>query len=409
MIRNDELTPYEKESPLEFAGRLADISASAKHAGIKQKFGQFFTPADTARFMTGFAFIRSGLTSVSILDPGTGTAVLSCALTERLIEHLPLKTIRLVCYEIDDEVLPFTKLSLGYLKAWLSEKNIELNYDLRERDFIMDNETVFNSGSENDRQANELFDYIISNPPFFKLSKEDKRTQIAGPVIFGQPNIYSVFIFISAHLLKEDGELLFLIPRSFCSGNYFRQFREKLLHHLKLKHIHLFGSERKIFEKSSVLSESVIVSGIRKHDDNETYELEVSSSAGNISYSFSFSSEENIIPLPSSNKDLRVLEIVSSWTGSLNKFGLKILAGRINRSLAADYICAPSEFTEDSVLFFDTSNTGQLFNDNLGLKNKLMRKSSCLSNLYYTGEEKHNFSEGSEGKIFHYNFSGISL
>ena len=45
-------------------------------------------------------------------------------------------------------------------------------------------------------------------------------------VIHGQPNIYALFMAIAAHLLAKNGELIFITPRSYTAGPYFRLFRE---------------------------------------------------------------------------------------------------------------------------------------------------------------------------------------
>ncbi|MDP4192440.1 MAG: N-6 DNA methylase, partial [Bacteroidota bacterium] len=240
MIRKSELTPLESESPCEFAGRLADISAGRKPAHKKQALGQFFTPPETARFMAKFYSLREDQKHIRILDPGTGSGLLSCALAEKIAkEKKSIRSIELICYEIDDEVISFTRLSLDHLKNWISNYGIKLEYELRCKDFVEDNKNVLQETSNLDGSQDEkLYDVIISNPPFFKLSKEDPRHSLVSHLIAGQINIYSVFIFIATKMLKENGEMIFLIPRSFCAGNFFRQFREKLLSLIKFEHIH---------------------------------------------------------------------------------------------------------------------------------------------------------------------------
>ena len=50
---------------------------------VRKRIGQFFTSMDTAQFMAGLFFIPNQK-SISILDPGAGTGILSAALIERL-------------------------------------------------------------------------------------------------------------------------------------------------------------------------------------------------------------------------------------------------------------------------------------------------------------------------------------
>ena len=48
------------------------------------------------------------------------------------------------------------------------------------------------------------------------------------------------------------------IPRSWTSGAYFKRFRKYFLTEGKLEHIHLFVSRNKVFDKESVLQETII-------------------------------------------------------------------------------------------------------------------------------------------------------
>ncbi len=60
-------------------------------------------------------------------------------------------------------------------------------------------------------------------------------------------------------LMKRGGQLVAIIPRSFCNGPYYRPFREFLLHHAALRQMHLFGSRTMAFKDDEVLQENVII------------------------------------------------------------------------------------------------------------------------------------------------------
>src|SRR5579864_659024 len=59
--------------------------------------------------------------------------------------------------------------------------------------------------------------------------------------------------------MQPGGQLVAIIPRSFCNGPYYRPFRQFLLSHAALRHIHLFGSRTKAFKEDKVLQENVII------------------------------------------------------------------------------------------------------------------------------------------------------
>lgn len=63
--------------------------------------------------------------------------------------------------------------------------------------------------------------------------------------------------------LKADGEMVYIIPRSWTSGAYFKQFRKRFFEEGALEHIHLFVSRDKVFEKESVLQETIIIKAKR--------------------------------------------------------------------------------------------------------------------------------------------------
>jgi adenine-specific DNA-methyltransferase len=143
MIKSAEIIPLENEAPSSYAERLSIIVSGNKSALEKRMIGQYFTPSETARLMTSFLSGSKELSSVSILDPGAGTAVLSCAVIEKLSESKLLKEIKLVCYETDPLVLPYTRMSLDYLGKTLSVTGIKFSYRLCEKSFTEDNKDLF--------------------------------------------------------------------------------------------------------------------------------------------------------------------------------------------------------------------------------------------------------------------------
>jgi adenine-specific DNA-methyltransferase len=60
-------------------------------------------------------------------------------------------------------------------------------------------------------------------------------------------------------MLKEKGEVVAIIPRSFCNGPYFKPFREFLFERTNLKQIHIFSARNKAFKDDNVLQENVII------------------------------------------------------------------------------------------------------------------------------------------------------
>ena len=110
------------------------------------------------------------------------------------------------------------------------------------------------------------YDLVISNPPYFKIGKEDPRALAWSAVVNGQPNIYALFMAISAELLSKSGQLVYIVPRSFASGPYFRRFREVFFQKVAPTVIHLFESRKDVFKNQTVLQENLVVAAQKRVD-----------------------------------------------------------------------------------------------------------------------------------------------
>ena len=281
--------------------------------------GQFFTPSSVARFMAQMLPKHEGLNHV--LDPGAGIGILSCALCEVLNSDIELEA-----YEVDAELAVYLNQCLSYARTWMVSKNRRLSYTIICDDFILRRGDALNTAHD------KLFDTVISNPPYFKLPKIDPRAQIAESVVHGQPNIYALFMAVSAALLNEGGYAVFITPRSYAAGQYFTLFRQYFFSHMQPRAVHLFESRRDIFD--NVLQESLILLAQRSTQVKNV----VLSSSPNFDFKHIMSrtksatevlSKDNVLHLPLSDQDDAVAEIVRSWTGNLAHFGMEISTGPV--------------------------------------------------------------------------------
>ena len=291
-------------------------------------------------------------TQIDILDPGCGTGILTCALVENIVKQNPqIKEINLVAYETDINLISLSEKSLSYLKEWLTTYGVLFKYIVCVHDFIIDNYTRFNTCSiafPADNKQN--FDFIISNPPYFKLSKNDERVKAAKIIINGQPNIYSIFLALSTQLLKADGQMIFIVPRSFTSGRYFNLFRDYFFKEIQLNYIHLFDSRKDTFSRDNVLQETLILRASKKKESKKEPQITISTCSGlqdiwqpkQKAYLqkdlIDLKSKEKIIHLPTSTKDEAIIELFKSWTGTLNKYNIQISTGPVVAYRTKDYI-----------------------------------------------------------------------
>ena len=248
--------------PSEYAEKIGLEYANFTTNEHKKESGQFFTPKSISDFMGNLAQPKSP--EISILDPGCGTAILSCSLIEKLIQNGKISRIDLTLFEMDSRIIKELNKVVLFLKDWLFEKGIELNVKIEQTDFVLKNSDAFTNNTLFGNQIFEKYDYIISNPPYFKIPKSDIRAQVAKELVYGQPNIYSIFMGLSAKLLKPAGELIFITPRSFAAGNYFKAFRNSFFNEVNITNIHIFESRNKMFKNDNVLQENIIIRASRE-------------------------------------------------------------------------------------------------------------------------------------------------
>jgi adenine-specific DNA-methyltransferase len=330
--------------PSEYAEDIGLLYAKQSSDKHKKDKGQFFTPIEISDFMATLAQPKSG--KISILDPGCGTATLSCSLIEKLVLHSDISEIDLTLYEIDKALIINTKRVAEFLKKWLERKNILFSYEIIELDFVIDNSEAFSSNSLFGAENVKRFDYIISNPPYFKISKSDKRASIAKELVYGQPNIYSIFLGLSAKLLNNSGELIFIIPRSFAAGNYFKAFRQSFFSEVSISNIHIFQSRDKMFKNDNVLQENIIIRATKTF--NSSIRITASECEKGLQnpaeYNYAtdelidLKSKDKILFIPSNQNESDTIKVFKKWENTLNDFNIQISTGPVVAFRCTDFL-----------------------------------------------------------------------
>lgn len=356
VTKSFHITPFAGERPAQYAERVGKVYAEASIQKDKKHKGQFFTPLAISEFMGGVA-TPSGKKNIYVLDPGCGLAILSCTLIEHLVEAGKSEHISLALYETDKKVVPLTEDVLSYLKVWCQERDVNLDYQLNESDFVLEKcecldgtDTIFG-----DMFDTERFDYIISNPPYFKVAKDDIHTRSCASIVDGQTNIYALFMAICAKMLAEGGQMIFITPRSFASGRYFQSFRDFLFQHVSIDLIHLFNTRKDTFAKDEVLLELVIMRMVPV-GNSERIIVSYSQGISDLDHPYQkeyaaseivdVSSDEKVVYLPVDGHDEAILSLFRSWDGNMEKYGIKISTGPVVAFRAYDFIVnKPSDDT----------------------------------------------------------------
>lgn len=361
--------PNDIKTPSEYANKIGQWYASQRSQEYKKRCGQYFTPLKVAVFMA--KLVTSAEKRISIADPGAGTGILGCSLVEYLANtNNNLKEIELITYEIDKEIIPYLKKSLIYTEKWLRERMIKLKWEIISEDFILSHTKSLNSIPSlfPEEDNTHAFDYIISNPPYFKLTKSDIRVKAASWVVNGQPNIYALFMAVAGTILKPNGELVFITPRSYTAGPYFRLFREKFFSMVKPTYIHLFGSRKDTFNKDEVLQENVILKAKKNNIVNDKTKVIISFSNGIHDLNnclikevlskevIDLNSRNRILRIPVTGKDDESIKRVSSWKFNLYALGMNISTGPVVHFRAKEYITDKNNNGTDYVPLFWMQN-----------------------------------------------------
>ena len=195
---------------------------------------------------------------------------------------------------------------------------------------MLDYNSMLGANSDADK-----FDMVIGNPPYMKIAKDAPEATAMPDVCYGAPNLYFLFAAMSMFNLKEDGEMVYIIPRSWTSGAYFKQFRKRFFGEGVLEHIHLFVSRDKVFEKESVLQETIIIKAKKTQSKPNTITITTTQSNADFSnrtvfdapYSTVVNGDESYVYLVTNTEEVQTLNELNRWTDTLPDIGLKMKTG----------------------------------------------------------------------------------
>ncbi len=184
-----------------------------------------------------------------LLDPGAGIGSLSSAFLERCISgDLSFNKVKITAFEFD-EIL---HKELENTLASYSER-VPISYEIVGGDFIEEaiNKIQF--------CHNYNFSHAILNPPYKKISSDSRHRFLLRQAGIETVNLYSAFVALALALMAPRGQVVAIIPRSFCNGPYYRPFRNFILERAAIRQMHLFESRNTAFKDDDVLQENIII------------------------------------------------------------------------------------------------------------------------------------------------------
>ena len=302
-------------------------------ASRKSKLGQFLTPAVTAEFMAGL-FTNTRIKECRLLDAGAGIGSLTCAFLERCaVGNMSFERIKVEAFEIDELLLPELQRSIsGFTQS------LPLEYIINSTDFIDEatRRIIYRRG--------QSFTHAILNPPYKKIGNASRYRGLLRDVKIETVNLYSAFVALTVALLEKGGQLVAIIPRSFCNGPYYRPFRDYLRRTTAIRRIHLFDSRSKAFKDDEVLQENIIIlleAGAEQGDVVVSHSTDTSFNDFS-TYSHPFSrivlpeDPERCIHVPALGNE--VIEKSAVFTHSLEELSINISTGPVVDFRLKDYL-----------------------------------------------------------------------
>ncbi|HZU23873.1 MAG TPA: Eco57I restriction-modification methylase domain-containing protein [Bryobacteraceae bacterium] len=215
--------------------------------GRKSALGQFMTPAVIAEFMA--TLFDDPVCPAALLDAGAGIGSLTIAAVARLGQIASVDA-----WELDP-------LMRSHLEENLRLLGVE--HTIHGEDFI--SAAVQQIALAKGRR----YTHAILNPPYKKLNSDSVHRALLRKVGIETVNLYTAFVALSVLLMENNGQIVAIIPRSFCNGPYYRPFRRLVLKTCSLDRIHIFESRSKAFKDDEVLQENVIIKLVRGKEQGD--------------------------------------------------------------------------------------------------------------------------------------------
>ena len=321
---------------------------AARHIADPQRttLGQFLTPVRIARLMASMFEFRTPV--VRILDAGAGVGSLLAASTESACAraHRP-RQIEVTAYEMDAALTSYLRQTIDRCRSTTEGLGIGFKASVHEADFIEVACRAVSRGLFPDAKEEGAFTCAILNPPYRKISSDSATRRKLRAAGIETTNLYTAFVSLAVRLLAEDGELVAIVPRSFCNGPYFKSFRKSFLSDMAIHRVHLFDSRKEAFRDDEVLQENLILHATRTRKKPKTVSITTSSGPDDeastiqpVAYERVVRPDdaESFIHLVTDELGERVVSVMRRFKNTLAGLGLSVSTGPVVDFRVRDYL-----------------------------------------------------------------------
>lgn len=376
--------PHSRTSRIEEALRSVDRARIQISRELdperRDLLGQFLTPAPVARHLAGLLPPVSG--HIRVADPGAGIGSLGAAVVARLLmpEARPA-SITLTAWEVDPALSPGLTRTMETLASLCEESGVTFTPDVRQADFLVDGVRRVAGDREGDA------DLVVMNPPYRKIHTRSPERALCRKIGLEATNLYAAFLAVAAGLLRPEGEMAAIVPRSFANGAYFRLFRQYFNDRMVFRQIHVYDSRNEAFPDDEVLQENIMFRAIKTSGMPNSVTVTSSSGPGDrdpachtVSYHELIRPDDNdqILRIAADAVDQRIAERIESLPCSLDELDIKVSTGRVIEFRAREFLlAAPGQSASAVPLIYP----GHLQGGRVVWPDLLTRKNNAILNV----------------------------
>jgi adenine-specific DNA-methyltransferase len=316
--------------------QIRRLASASLDPAKRSQLGQFFTPAPVAALMA--RMFETLPDTVHLLDAGAGCGSLTAAFVAEVCRRSRRpRQVHATLFEIQASLAPHLRRSLAVCTSSCANAGIQFTASVRHEDFVACSVEALDAGLFSRRAI--AFDAAILNPPYRKIGVDSLERRQLARLGLHATNLYAAFVALAIRSLTPTGEIVAILPRSFCNGPYFRPFREQLLAETVLRGAHVFESRQEAFGEDDVLQENVIIHARRAKDGQVRGAVTVAASRDAESAAVRRilpyeavvrrTGTDVFIHLPTVESDQAIAEWMRAMPADLQSLGIAVSTGRV--------------------------------------------------------------------------------
>lgn len=222
---------------------------------LRSTWGAYYTPpALTARLMDLAAEAGVDWATARVLDPACGGGAFLMPVALRMRAALPGIAPAAMLAHLDAHLAGF---DIDPFAAWLTQVWLEIAFAGEARAAGEAVPTVVRVCDSLDQLPDEgLFDLVIGNPPYGRVTLTPAQRQTYKRGLYGHANLYGVFTDLALRWARPGGVIAYVTPTSFLAGEYFKALRGLLAREAAPLAIDFLSTRRGVFE--DVLQEALL-------------------------------------------------------------------------------------------------------------------------------------------------------